>query len=317
MIKVDRPLRPAPPTAVPRWRRRARSRKPSVPIPAATMPHSIRPPRPRTPAGRSPPRSAEAPAPPRRGTPRSRAALPQRVAPLLQKFRVELLPTEPRARRSAPPRASGKSARGFPALSAVRAFVIAVPASAMMQQQQRQWPRRRRHHLPRAQSQVLARTAACPTSRPVCRHLASSSHQAAENCGPRRLSGSSEENAIRDRAVRQLQPFAPIRSSAPVAPLPQSRLSSPDWPCTITSRTSAIVSPTSATAFYCPARLDAARKHQRADPFGAGARLPRAASAEHQPGGPVLRRRKLIGPRRAHRASPTDRPAASSGPCSR
>ena len=90
----------------------------------------------------------------------------------------------------------------------------------------------------------------------------------------------------RDRAVRQFEP--PLRSDpARTFARPQSRLSSPDSPFTITSRTSAIVSPTSAMRSTALPARDACAEHQRPHPFGAGARLAGAAAAEHQPGRPV------------------------------
>ncbi len=49
------------------------------------------------------------------------------------------------------------------------------------------------------------------------RHLASSSHQAAANCGPRRLSGSSAENACATAPLRPFEPPARRRPDRPLA----------------------------------------------------------------------------------------------------
>ena len=54
--------------------------------------------------------------------------------------------------------------------------------------------RRGGDHALRPARRGAARTAACPRRSRARRHLQSSSHQAASNCGPRRLSGSSAAN---------------------------------------------------------------------------------------------------------------------------
>ena len=186
--------------------------------------------------------------------------------------------------------AAQKGRREVAALSAVRARVDDRP--------------RHRHAAASAAGSAAASSspsaaAASPSRSPncsmsqvasACFHLASSSHQAAANCGPRRLSGSSDENAMRHRAVRPFEPPLRADPARPFVSASRAR-SSPDGPCTITSRTSASVSPTSAMRSTGAAAKPAAAERQRPHPFGAGARLARAAPAEHQPGRPVSRRR--------------------------
>jgi hypothetical protein len=76
------------------------------------------------------------------------------------------------------------------------------------------------------------------------RHFASSSAQAAWNCGPRRLSGSSAENVSATtplgHSTRRREGIHCGRSSR------RCTASSPETPSTITSRVSCSVSPTSA-----------------------------------------------------------------------
>ena len=151
--------------------------------------------------------------------------------------------------------------------------------------QQRHRPRRRRrHHLRR----VPMRRPNCSMSqvRSGARHFATSSHQAAANCGPRRLSGSSAEN------ICATDPFGHTiccldgsnlgRSPAPCT------ASSPDGPSIITRRTSPIVSPTSAIGL-AGSLASGARPSARAHPFRP-ARLPRPASAQDEPHAPVASR---------------------------
>ena len=88
-----------------------------------------------------------------------------------------------------------------------------------------------------------------------------SSHQAASNCGPRRLSGSSEEN------ICATAPFAHNsrrRAGLEARPLAARDRQDAGRPSIITSRTSASVSPTSAIRPYLPsARTAQARAPAR------------------------------------------------------
>ena len=126
-------------------------------------------------------------------------------------------------------------------------------------------------------------------------------HQAASNCGPRRLSGSSAENICAMAPEGQMSwPFDGSKCGRSCGPC---TLSKPDTPSIITRRTSPIVSPTSAMRLRSD-RHDRAQWPERlgAHPFGAGARLAGPASAEDQPHPPRLarigrRRRQLVGPR--------------------
>ena len=125
------------------------------------------------------------------------------------------------------------------------------------------------------------------------RHLASSSHQAASNCGPRKLSGSSAEKAARSAPFGQSSRRGGLHCGRSAA---GATASSPDTPSIITSRTSAMVSPIERDAPDAPRRDAAKPADGPRHPFGAGARLARAAPAEEQPGVPgrVLVRRHLM-----------------------
>ena len=200
---------------------------------------------------------------------------------------VELLPPEPRAAHSARRSPARKSARDW-----------------------RRWPRSARAS-PRSRGSAIsflssgigrgvvvttwrglraraaARTAACPRSLPARRHLASSSHQAASNCGPRKTVRLLGREHLRDRAVRPDQPAASTARSA-AARRGGCTASRPDTPSIITARTSASVSPTSAMR-ACRRWRSAARRAPCARTHSAPARVlpaprpPRISQVLHGP----------------------------------
>ena len=89
------------------------------------------------------------------------------------------------------------------------------------------------------------------------RHLAISSHQAAWNCGPRKLSGSSAENAS---ATLPLRHSSRRRLGIHSGRAPRGcTASSPETPSIITSRTSCSLPPTS--AMRCLGEAASARTH--------------------------------------------------------
>ena len=121
-------------------------------------------------------------------------ARPQRVGALLDDLAVELLAAEPRAGVARDHARRGTPAPDCCALARVPARVTAVAGSAIS---------RLSSAIGRGVVVMTCRGRS-PRRSPNCsmskvasawRHLASSSHQAAANCGPRRLSGSSAENA--------------------------------------------------------------------------------------------------------------------------
>lgn len=134
-----------------------------------------------------------------------------------------------------------------------------------------------------------------PRRRPNCsmshvsspwRHLHSSSAQAAANCGPRRASGSSAENTI------ATAPFG--HSSRRRVGIHCGRslrgwiASRPETPSTMTSRTSAIVSPTRAMGETgsAPSRPSAcALTHSAPVRVLPAPRPPRTSHTVHSPGG--------------------------------
>ena len=256
------------------------------------MPHSSEPRRRRSPADRPPPRSGRAS---RAGTPPRRLDRrpgPQRALGSRDDLAVELLPLEPAAAHSAPSSSSRKLSARCIRFAAVGARVTTVPGASDQPPQQRRPLRRRRHHRPRPRCRAAARTAACP--RPsTFGHFASSSHQAASNCGPRKLSGLARREGLRHRPVRPDQP--PRASPAtPAAGRAASRRGCPTAPNTITSRASSSVSPTRATREHAPgspgfAPSTCARTHS------APARvLPAPRPPRIDPGRPVSLRGQLM-----------------------
>ena len=104
--------------------------------------------------------------------------------------------------------------------------------------QQRDRPRRRRHHLPRPRRRAGARTAACPRSPPACRHLPSSSLQAARELRPAQRLRILRGEGLRHHPVRPDEPPPRRRSTA----AGRRRMDVEDArtaPSIITSRTSA------------------------------------------------------------------------------
>src|SRR5690606_4515302 len=78
-------------------------------------------------------------------------------------------------------------------------------------------------------------------------HFATSSHHAASNCGPRKLSGSSEEKTC---ATAPLSHTSRLRLGSKRGRLPRETARMPEGPSIITSRTSPRVSPTRAMRPY-------------------------------------------------------------------
>ena len=118
------------------------------------------------------------------------------------------------------------------------------------------------------------------------RHFAISSDHAQQNCGPRRLSGSSAENTC---AIWPSGHSSRFRDGSQVGRSCQPcTASSPETPSIITSRTSCSVSPISAICagfFGCERRQP---QRLRTHPFGACAGFAGAAAADYQPGMPGL-----------------------------
>ena len=212
------------PSALDAWRRRAHARCRRVEA-GRDDAAGVRPlPRRRRRVDRDDDAHAAA-APRRRGTPRSSARDHSASARSSIDLAVELLPAEPRAGVARRRRRRGTPARGC-----------------------RRWPRvaARRHDRragrPSAASAAASAAAwssppgaaASPSRRPNCSmsqvscgrcHLASSSNQAASNCGPRRLSGSSAENtcATRRSARAGAAATAPSAAAPPAVHRQQAR----------------------------------------------------------------------------------------------
>ena len=193
----------------------------------------------------------------------------------------------------------------FVALSAVARLTVMVASSAMI-------------FFKSAVARGVVVTQACgasPRRKPNCsmshalsarRHFASSSHQAAENCGPRSASASSAENNS------ATAPFGHVRrrfdGSKSGLSLAGWTLSNPETPSTMTLRTSARVLPTSAILFGCAPRLafrEPAARGMRAprlcvfaagnasNPFRSSAGLARTSAAKKHPHAPGLAASKL------------------------
>ena len=201
-------------------------------------------------------------------------------------------------RRSAPALAQERRARGCWHCRRCASGSSAVAESPMMLFRSGERPRRGGDDLAAASCRAAGRTAACPRSQSGWRHLASSSHQAASNCGPRRLSGVVGGEELGDGAVAPDDLVARdliARTLARRVHAEQAR----------------------DTFHHDAAHLgdgetderDAAGRRARrnriadclgAHPFGSGARLARAAAPQQQPRLPGLaagsgERRELIG----------------------
>ena len=216
-----------------------------------------------------------------------RGARPQRVGALLDDLAVEFLAAEPRAGIARDHRVEKRRRQMQRVGDASPACVTAVVGSAIS---------RLSSAIGRGVVVMTCRGRS-PRRSPNCsmskvasawRHLASSSHQAAANCGPRRLSGSSAENTC---ATAPFGHSSRRRDGIQCGRSPcRCTASRPDTPSTITSRTSCSVSPISAIGLHRERFAQCERLH----PFGAGARLAGAAPAEQQPGGPVTGRLNLM-----------------------
>ena len=202
-------------------------------------------------------------------------ARPQRVGALLDDLAVELLAAEFRAGIAVEHRVD-EGRRQMLRIRPVPARVTAVDGSAI---------NRLRSVIGRGVVVMTCRGRS-PRRSPNCniskvasawRHLASSSTHAAWNCGPRRLSGSSAENASRHRAVR---PFQPPARGDPARPLrtPVHRENARN---AFDHHLAGVVL---ALADQCDATVLLAR--DLLHPFGAGAGLARAAAAKDEPGAP-------------------------------
>ena len=133
-----------------------------------------------------------APAPAARSSHRqaSTARLPHRPAA----HRPSSCLPQPGARHSAAPPLQGRTPPDRPGSPSVGACVATVEGFFMMDFNTATLLRRGRDNLLRVPLPAAARTAAWSQASSAFFHLASSSTQAASNCGPRRLSGSCAEN---------------------------------------------------------------------------------------------------------------------------
>ena len=180
-------------------------------------------------------------------------------------------------RHNAPPRWRGIPATRLPALTIVPARVTARRRIGHQPLDQRDRPRRGGDHLARIAVQAAARTAACRTPFSASRHLAISSHQAAWNCGPRKLSGSSAENACGNAAVAPFEPAAARNPFGPRATRMHREQSGDAFDHHLAHLVLALADQRDALP---------RRSGERAHPFGAGARLAGAAPADDEPGHP-------------------------------
>ena len=130
------------------------------------------------------------------------------------------------------------------------------------------------------------RSANCSTSNAAsaCRHLASSSIQAASNCGPRRLSGSSAENACATapllHSTRRRDGIQVGRSMQPVRGKEAGDALDHHLAHLV------LVLADQRDAPRGPVRIRPFAERRRAHPLRTGPRLAGAAAAENEPGAP-------------------------------
>ena len=247
------------------------------------MPHASELPSP-SPADRRRRRCAAAPGASRTRAPRSSRAATARPPRRRRSRRRAPAGRAPCRHSAAPSRRRSVGAR-FAALSAVRARVVTVPASAMHRLQQRDRPRRGGDHRRAARAEPQRRTAACPRCVSGCAPLGELVAPGGVELRPAQAVGILGREHLRDRAVGPDQ--LPLRGLE-VRPFAGGCTASrPDTPSIMTRAHSAIVSPTSA--------MRRAPRGERPSALRAPTRRPRAS----------CRRRGRRGSARCARASPS------------